>query len=256
MTAKQQAVFFEVHSGLPREGPGDTASTRRAFARLRDLPARPRVLDLGCGPGAQTLELARLCAGEIFAVDNHGPFVEHLRRRALAEGLGDRVHPVLADMRSLPFEPGSFDLVWAEGSIYLLGFSRGLTEWRALLNERGHVAVTEVSWLKEKVPAELAAFWQEAYPGILSIPESQTAVREAGYELLASFTLPESAWWDPYYRPIEAKLPALEARYAGDPEALEVLAAERQEIALFRKYSDWYGYVFYVAGVRAGHARA
>jgi ubiquinone/menaquinone biosynthesis C-methylase UbiE len=234
MTAKQQAVFFEVHSGLPREGPGDPASTRHAFACLRGLPARPRILDLGCGPGAQTLELAELAAGEIVAVDNHEPFLDRLRQRVLEDGLEDRVHPVLYDMRSLPFEPGSFDLIWAEGSIYLVGFAEGLAEWRRLLTAAGHIAVTEVSWLKEKVPAELRAFWKEAYPGIRSIPENQAAVREAGYEPLASFTLPESAWWDPYYRPIEAKLPGLEARYAGDPEAL----------------------VFYVARVRAGHARA
>ena len=219
MTPKQEAVFFKVHSGLPREGPGDPQSTRRAFACLRDLPDRPRVLDLGCGPGAQTLELAELCAGEIIAVDNHAPFIEGLRRRVLENGLADRVHPLAADMKSLPFEPDSFDLIWAEGSIYLIGFSRGLAEWRPLLAGRGHVAVTEVSWLKADIPAEL----------------------------LASFTLPDSAWWEPYYRPIEGKLGALEARHAGDAEALQVLAAERQEIELFRKYSDCYGYVFYVA---------
>jgi len=219
MTPKQEAVFFKVHAGLPREGPGDAQSTRRAFACLRDLPDRPRVLDLGCGPGAQTLELAESCAGEIIAVDNHAPFIEGLRRRVLENGLADRVHPLAADMKSLPFEPDSFDLIWAEGSIYLIGFSRGLAEWRPLLAGRGHVAVTEVSWLKDDVPAEL----------------------------LASFTLPDSAWWEPYYRPIEGKLGALEARHAGDAEALQVLAAERQEIELFRKYSDCYGYVFYVA---------
>lgn len=219
MTPKREAVFFEVHSGLPREGPGDPQSTRRAFACLRDLPDRPRVLDLGCGPGAQTLELAELCAGEIIAVDNHAPFIEGLRRRVLENGLADRVHPLAADMKSLPFEPDSFDLIWAEGSIYLIGFSRGLAEWRPLLAGRGHVAVTQVSWLKDDVPAEL----------------------------LASFTLPDSAWWEPFYRPIEGKLGALEARHAGDAEALEVLAAERQEIEIFRKYSDCYGYVFYVA---------
>ncbi len=91
MTGGQQEVFFEVHSGLPE---------------------RPRILDLGCGPGAQTLELAGLCQGRIVAVDNHEPFLEQLRPRAAQLGLADRVEARLGDMGSLPFEPGSFDLIW------------------------------------------------------------------------------------------------------------------------------------------------
>jgi len=249
MTARQEAVFFELHSGLPREGPGDPQSTRRAFASLRALPERPRILDLGCGPGAQTLELAELSDGQIVAVDNHEPYVERLRRLILEHGLEERVRPLVADMRSLPFESGSFDLIWAEGSIYLIGFSRGLAEWRPLLARHGQIAVSEVSWLRKGAPAELRAFWSESYPGIRTIPQNEAAVREAGYEPLVSFTLPQSAWWDAYYRPLEARLAALEDRHAGNPEAMEVLTVERREIELYRRYSDFYGYVFYVARV-------
>ena len=38
-------VFFEVHSGLPREGPGDNESTRKAYLMLDDLPEKPRILE-------------------------------------------------------------------------------------------------------------------------------------------------------------------------------------------------------------------
>lgn len=246
MTEGQWQVFFEVHSGLPREGPGDPAFTRRAFACVRGLPARPRILDLGCGSGAQTLELAGLCQGRIVAVDNHGPFLEQLRSRAALLGLGDRIEAKLGDLRQLSFEPGSFDLIWAEGSIFVVGFAAGLAAWRALLCKAGYIAVTEACWLKPEVPPEVREFWNAAYPAIRGIPENQEMVRAAGYDLVESFVLPESAWWN-YYAPIERKLPGLEARYAGDPQALEVLAAERQEIAMFRGYCDCYGYVFFVA---------
>jgi hypothetical protein len=50
-------IFWEIHSELPREGPGDNASTGKAFAMLAELPQAPRVLDVACGPGMQTLEL-------------------------------------------------------------------------------------------------------------------------------------------------------------------------------------------------------
>ena len=247
MTQRQWEIFFEVHSGLPREGPGDAQSTRRAFACISGLPTRPRVLDVGCGPGAQTLELARLCAGPIVAVDNHAPFLEALRHRAAQSGLADRIQTRQADMGQLPFAPGSFDLIWAEGSIFIIGFAAGLAAWRPLLAEGGWLAVTEACWLKQEIPPEVSTFWNEAYPAIRGIPENQAMVREAGYELLESFVLPDSAWWEDYYTPIERKLPDLEARYAGDRPAAEVLEMHRQEIAMFRGHSDCYGYVFFIA---------
>src|SRR3954462_11324326 len=74
--AKQRAVFFEIHSGLPREGPGDAASTVRAYRAIGELPASAHILDAGCGPGAQTLDLAAVARGRITGVDNHRPYLE------------------------------------------------------------------------------------------------------------------------------------------------------------------------------------
>ncbi|MDB5040737.1 MAG: transferase [Candidatus Eremiobacteraeota bacterium] len=55
-------LFFELHSSLPREGPGDDATTRSVLLSL-DLPQAPKVLDVGCGPGAGSLVLARESGG-------------------------------------------------------------------------------------------------------------------------------------------------------------------------------------------------
>jgi len=44
-------VFFDVHHGLPREGPGNRACTARALALAGALPERAIVLDVACGPG-------------------------------------------------------------------------------------------------------------------------------------------------------------------------------------------------------------
>ena len=65
------ALFFELFSGLPRQGPGTAASTRRALGLVPDVGPRTRVLDVGCGTGAQTLVLAQSSASHIVAVDNH-----------------------------------------------------------------------------------------------------------------------------------------------------------------------------------------
>ena len=72
------------------------------------------------------------------------------------------------------------------------------------------------------------------------------AIQDAGYRLLGNFRLPEAAWWDEYYRPLEHRIAALESRLPGDQAARAVAEMERREIALYRKYADYYGYEFYV----------
>lgn len=68
------ALFFELFSGLPRQGPGDGASTERALALVPPLGSASRVLDIGCGTGAQTRVLARSTPAHITEIDSHAPF--------------------------------------------------------------------------------------------------------------------------------------------------------------------------------------
>ena len=172
-------LFFELFSGLPRQGPGTTASTRRALGLVPDVGVRTRVLDVGCGTGAQTLVLARDSPARIIAVDNHPPFIDALNRRAHGLGITNRVEARVADMRRLDFADGSFDLIWCEGAIYNMGVEAGLRDWRRLLRGDGHVALTEVCWRKPTPPAECAAFWnrEPGYPRHLRAPGSHRGVR-------------------------------------------------------------------------------
>ena len=84
-------LFYEIYNDLPRQGPGDAECTRRAFQSLPDPSAIHRILDVGCGAGLQTLELARLSTAEIVAVDNNPVVIETLSRR-VKKG-GDRPLP-------------------------------------------------------------------------------------------------------------------------------------------------------------------
>jgi SAM-dependent methyltransferase len=141
MSKKLPQVFWDLHSGLPREGPGNNESTRRAFLMLEALQGNPRILDVGCGPGMQTIELAR----QIDALDNHQPLLDELERRAKDEGVRERINIVNGDMFALNYEDNSFDLVWCEGAIFIIGFEKGLREWRRLLTDNGYLGVSELS---------------------------------------------------------------------------------------------------------------
>lgn len=95
-------AFFALRHRLPRQGPGSDATTRHLLSLAGPLPARPRVLDLGCGPGRSALLLAAEAAAEVTAVDLHEPFLAELRTAARARGLAASIRTVNADMGELP----------------------------------------------------------------------------------------------------------------------------------------------------------
>jgi len=239
-------VFFEVHSGLPREGPGDNESTRKAYSMLKHLPEKPRILDIGCGPGMQTVTLAKLSDGKICAVDNHQLFLEQLKKKAEEEGVAEKITAVNGDMAALDYEDDSFDLLWSEGAIFVIGFEKGIREWKRLLTRNGYLVVSELSWLQLNPPEEVKKFFTEVYPAIKTVNGNIEMIRKAGYRVISHFVLPKEGWWTHYYTPIETKIPSMKLKYKHDKEALAFLAAEELEIEMFRKYSDYYGYVFYI----------
>jgi SAM-dependent methyltransferase len=241
----QRAVFFDVHTGLPREAPGSAASTERALGLIPDPDSITRVLDIGCGPGAQTLDLARLLPGaHITAIDLHAPYLAALNRAAAAAGLGPRIETRAADMAALPFEDGAFDLIWCEGAAYNMGVPAALAAWKPLLAPGGALAFTEAVWLKPDPPAPVRAMWAE-YPAMTDVATCRRLVAQAGYRLRGDFVLPASDWWT-YYTPMEERLERLRKQYSGDAAALAVLAESAAEIATYRNYGDFYGYAFFV----------
>jgi SAM-dependent methyltransferase len=238
-------LFFEVHRDLPREGPGRDRYTERAYHLLPPLE-RPRVLDIGCGPGGPTMAVAVVSGGEVIGIDVHRQYLDQLQARIDAAGVGDRVRAVQMSMFEIEYPDGSFDLVWAEGSIFIIGFARGLRDWRRLIRPGGCLAVHEMAWFKDDPPDELADFWQAAYPAITTIDGNLAMIADAGYRLLGHFTLGDDAWWPEYYGPLEERIATLRAKYVDDAAALARLAEEQSEIDLYRRYKDWYGSVFFV----------
>jgi SAM-dependent methyltransferase len=243
-------LFFEIHSGIPRQGPGSIESTRKAFSLIKDLPKEPRILDIGCGPGKQTVELAKISGGKVTGMDNHEPFLEEFKKNIENEGLSGKVDIATGDMSNLPFPKESFDLIWAEGSIYIIGVAEGLKHWKEHLKPNGYIVFTELSWLKDKQPKEVRGFWTSQYPGIRTVEGNIKRIQESGFDVLDTFILPEKDWFDDYYTPLEERIKLYHAKYARDREKSEFIEDIYAEIPMYRKYSEYYGYVFYITRKR------
>lgn len=241
-------VFFEVYEALPRQGPGSRACAAKALALCRDLPAAPAVLDLGCGVGGQTLHLAGLTSGSIVALDSHAPSIKRLRATVAKRGLSARIRPVVGDMEHLDLPPGSCDLVWSEGAFYNIGLERALRTCRPLLVPGGYVAFTDAVWRKEHPPPDVKASFDLDYPTMGRVPDVMAAIARCGFSLVGHFTLPDEAWWDDFYAPMQRRIAELRGKYAADSEALAVLAQIAQEPEMYRLHSQYYAYEFFVAG--------
>ncbi len=237
-------ALFKLHDGLPRGGPGSNPSTSEAIRRLPVLPTYPRVLDIGCGPGQQTLVLAHELGGQTTAVDVYPPFLEDCRKAAESAGLGDLVEVRDLSMDALDYEPETFDLIWSEGAVFILGVEAALRLWRPLLKPGGVMAFTEATWLTDDPPAEVREFWEQAYPVMATIEANEAAAKDLGYEPVDRFTLPASDWTEEYYAPLKARIEAI--KDGADADMAETIEETLHEINIFDRYNDSYGYVFYI----------
>lgn len=234
-------VFWRAHQGLPREAPGSERSSRLLLRLAGTLPPAPTILDVGSGTGPASLLLAELTGGRVTAVDAHEPFLVELAERAADAGLQDRVRPLLARMEALPVAPGSVDLLWAEGSAYIMGVDAALQAWQPLLVPGGVVVLTEAEWTTPEPAAAARAFWEAGYPAIRSTAGNVEAFQRAGWTVCATYLLPDSDW-DAYYEPLGDRIEALR----GEGVADDLLAAVGEEIGIRRAHGADYGYTGYV----------
>jgi ubiquinone/menaquinone biosynthesis C-methylase UbiE len=198
--------------------------TRKAFRMLPKLD-KPRILDIGCGSGMPTMELAKLSNGEVVGLDIDQGLLDVLRGSVEKAGLSDRVGVVNRSLLDMKFPDESFDIIWAEGSINVIGFKRGLQEWKRLLKPDGFMVVhDERGNVKEKLEQ----------------------ISGCGYELLGYFELDVDTWRAEYFAPLEKLVLGARVRYADDPRVLEVLHDAQQELDMFKENPERNSSVYFV----------
>ena len=117
-----------------------------------------------------------------------------------------------------------------------------------LLRPGGYLAFTDAVWLKENPPPEVKASFDLDYPTMGRVPDVVAAIGKTGFSLEGHFTLPDEAWWDDFYTPMERRIEELRGNHAGDAEALAVLDQIAEEPETHRRHSAYYAYEFFIAG--------
>jgi len=242
-------IIYEYFSNTERQGPGNTKETLKALSFIEGLTesagAKSKIADIGCGTGGQTMTLGQNTPCEIIGIDVWPDFIQRFNQNSQNLNLQDRVKGIVGDMENLPFQEEELDLIWSEGSIYHIGFERGLNEWRKFLKIGGYIAVTENTWFSDKRPDEIQEFWQKAYPEIDTISNKVAQMQKAGYLPIATYMLPETIWTD-YYRMQSLNIDDFEKKHKGNKTAEEFASSQRYEAELYNKYKAYYGYMFYI----------
>ena len=155
--------------------------TRAAF---RILPSvnKPSILDIGCGSGVQTIELAKMCNGHITAIDINVKALQKLREKVDKMGFSNRISIIKLSMMELKSLGEKFNIIWAEGSIYAIGFERGIREWKEFLVDNGFLVIHDQN-------AELTT--------------KLDLIRKYGYTLIKQIDVSSEEWWKRYYEPLE-----------------------------------------------------
>lgn len=230
--------FFSVYEQMERPGPGSRYATQKAFSAIPSAADINRILDIGCGKGAASLVLADVCNAQITAVDNHAPFLQSLKSAIEKLGFADRVTPVNASMLELPYPDQSFDLLWAEGTAYIMGVENALREWKRLLPVGGYLFFSDAVLTTDQPSPECAEFWQTGYPD-MTTPENRLKLAEQlGYRVLDSFLLPREDWIA-FYADMQQQLEVV-SRQFGPSKAFSDM---HTEIRIGQLYGEEFSYI-------------
>lgn len=128
-----------------------------ALWRRAGIVPGARVLDVGCGPGAATFDLARLVTsrGHVMAIDASADFVEFVREQAQTRGFSQVTTQVCDVQNAIPStQPGQFDLAYLRWVLcFLLEPENAIRNVAPLLKPGGMICIHDYFNYEVMTPA-------------------------------------------------------------------------------------------------------
>lgn len=158
----QQSVYTTDHSASVLRTHSWRTATNSAGYLIPHLRPDMKVLDIGCGPGSITIDLARLVPqGHVTGVEYVPDPLQEARSLAAAQGVTN-VSFEIGDIHSLPFVNGSFDVVHAHQVLQHIADPVGaLQEMRRVTKPGGVVACRESASMTWYPDSEKLGTWYE-----------------------------------------------------------------------------------------------
>lgn len=181
---------------------------QKAFEILPKID-NPHVLDIGCGTGVPTIKLAEISKGCITGLDNDENALEILHGKIRTLGFDNHVKVINESIFTMDFPAESFDIIWTEGSIFVMGFGDSIKKWNHFLKPEGFIVIHDDNKDKNK-KLEL--------------------LKKYGYRLISEFELSNKVWWEDYYAPLQKLIKEFKNKYPDDLELNKELDKDQREI--------------------------
>jgi SAM-dependent methyltransferase len=200
------------HDSVLRSHRWRTAENSAGYLLPR-LPGTARLLDVGCGPGTITADLAaRIPGGEVVGIDAAADVLELARREAAGRGQRN-VRFEVGDVYQLAFDDGGFDVVHAHQVLqHLSDPVAALAEMRRVCRAGGLIAARDsdyggMFWFPEDPElTEWRALYQRVARALGGEPDAGRRLlswaRQAGFAAIETSaaawcyaTQGERSWW-------------------------------------------------------------
>jgi ubiquinone/menaquinone biosynthesis C-methylase UbiE len=158
------------------------------FVRRWNLPAGSRILDLGCGPGRLTRDLARMgyCG---LGIDASEAMIAISKEGAVSEGCADKWSYELGDVEAVPVPDASFDVVICSGVIDYLPSDEGLIgEAARVLKPGGRFLLCFTNRFGYTVCLSTPLYWMKKIPMVRSFASFLRSALVGGKEGAMSFS--------------------------------------------------------------------
>lgn len=156
-------------TATPIDSPGyvDIETMDRLAALIRDIKQKitdhlqirdgHHVLDVGCGPGTDTIAMAPLVGsdGLVVGVDYDEGMIKEANARTGLTMMPSRLRHDIADGRSLPFESNTFDACRSERMLqHVIEGEVAVSEIIRVTKPRGRIVIADTDWSTLSIDAQ------------------------------------------------------------------------------------------------------
>jgi 2-polyprenyl-3-methyl-5-hydroxy-6-metoxy-1,4-benzoquinol methylase len=216
-----------------------------AAGRFALLTPASRVLDLGCGYGAGSCNLALEFRCKVTAIDLSSENIEFARSLAVERSVSHLITFASGNILEADFSAEPFDLVLAEGGVLsFVSREKGLFCANQWLSPRGWFAFSDLVVLTDKVPDEVKRTFEDEKYHYESEASYRAMIAAAGFDIQFLCLVPQSGW-DNYYAHLARRLEDDKGFFADK----RIKLAFHREIDVFYRLESfrYVGYLFCIA---------